>query len=220
MKNYLNYQYTLAPFFEPLLSGKNSVEIDLNQSSDFGILFRSSRNVESREFQFERLEFLKKHPEQLNIIAYVTRKLSSISELTMNDIECIMTYSEIIAGDYGEEPIAFFEKEVNTIEVEKILYYLVQKKHNNKREDYFESVLKNLFDNKVYFYFDKLKKKLYVSFVAEGTPRNKSIFNICKYFFADILLETEVRWRVYPAIIGITDYIIACEGEQLCGTII
>ena len=30
----------------------------------------------------------------------------------------------------------------------------------------------------------------------------------------------EVRWKSYPAILDKTNYVIACEDEQLCGTIL
>jgi hypothetical protein len=213
-----NYQYSLPPFFEPHIDD-NVSEIDLNYSPDFAILF-SSEEISSREEQLERLEFLKEHTKELNIIANVTEYLHSISDMTFEDIEVMNTYYNIINGYYGQEPVEFFKDENNISAIEVIIYYLILKKRNNRREYYFEDALIKIYNNRVYFYFDKIKNKLYISFIDIDSEINRKTFDICKYFFADILLDIEARWRVYPAILDKTGYIIASEGEQLCGTII
>lgn len=224
MSSQIKYQYTLAPYFEPVISEKNIIKIDLNQSSDFDILFKNKYDKVDgnnlRQFQMERLEFIRKHTSEMNLIAHIIEYIRYISDIRVNYAEYILLYFEVIDGKYGEKPVDFFENQENITVIEKILYYLSLKRSNNRREDYFESVLKSIFCDKVYFYFDKIKNKLYISFLARETTRNKNIYDICKYFFADILLETEVRWRTYPAILDKTNYVIAAEGDQLCGTII
>ena len=224
MNKKTNYKYSLSPFYQPLISD-NEIEIDLNQSSDFSILFTSNNINETQDenlqdYQIKRLDFLKTHTKELNIIANTTRQLISISDINFKDIELITLYYDIVSGKYGKEPIDFFKTEDNENYAEIILYYLIKKNRNNRREYYFESVLMRIFDNKVNFYYDKVKNKLYILFVAKDSKLSRDIFEICKFFFADILLDIEVRWRVYPAIIDKSNYIIASEGEQLCGTII
>lgn len=224
MNKKTNYKYSLSPFYQPQISD-NEMEIDLNQSYDFSILFAQNSANETeeenlRDFQVKRLDFFKSHTKELNIVANITRQLNSISNINYEDTELIKLYYDIIRGNYGKDPVDFFVNEDNEYYVEIILSYLIKKNRNNKREYYFESVLMRIFNNKVYFYYDKVKKKLYVSFVAEASKLNQDIFNVCKYFFADILLDINVSWRVYPTIIDKINYVIASENEQLCGTII
>ena len=68
--------------------------------------------------------------------------------------------------------------------------------------------------------YDRIKKILYVSLTADGTQENIKAENICRYFFADLLLDIRVRWRNYPVVIDRTCYAIVSEGEQLCSTLV
>lgn len=219
----IKYRYTLDPYSVHTVSDSEVSEIDLHYSSDFCILFNGlfdQDDEEIRQKQMNRLMFLETHSDIQNFIAHFTRKICTIKSFSVYDMECFKTLQEVIDGEYGEKAELFFKKCVQTNVAEIILWFLVQKRNNNSRNDYFESVLNCIFHDKVFFYFDKIKKILFVSFLDEKTQQNSDIFEICKYLFADLLLHIEVRWRVYPVILDKNNYIIASEGEQLCGTII
>lgn len=216
------YYYTLLPDEKRCPKTKeHAVEIDLNLSSDFGILFQFQEPIDDlRAVQLKRWDFLKKHPEELNIIANILKKLYEIAGYTTYDLEKMKLYSEIVQGKYGNMPISFFTKNQNNLIIDKILHYLILKNQSEQKCDYFKPILMDIFQDKVTFYYDKIKKVLYVSFIAAYTKERSEIFGICKYFFADILFHMEVRWKSYPAILDKTNYVIACEDEQLCGTIL
>lgn len=215
------YYYTLSPYCVRMPSVENEYEIDLNTSLDFKILFKmENQDADSRENQLKRIEFIKSHTEELNLAAHMLMSVKNKAMYSEYELECMKIYADIISGKYGEYPVEFFEKEENNKTQEKILYRLVQKEKNNRRHDYFECILKDVFGKNVFFYHDKIKKVLYVSLVTEGTEDNKKIYEVCKYFFADLLIDITVRWRSYPAIIERSNYVIASEGEQLCGTIL
>lgn len=216
------YYYTFFSDEKRYPKGKeNTVEIDLNLSSDFNFLFQFNEPTDNlRIRQLERWNFLKKHPEELNILAHLFRKIYEISDCTAYDLDKAGLYLKIIRGKYGRMPVAFFTNDENDFIIDKILHYLVLKKRTAQKYDYLKSILMNIFKNKVNFYYDKIKRVLYISFIDAYTQKNQEIFDICKYFFADLLLHIEVRWRNYPVIIDKTNYAIVCEGEQLCGTIL
>lgn len=216
------YYYTFFPDEKRYSKGKeNTVEIDLNLSSDFNFLFQFNKSTDNlRVRQLERWNFLKKHPEELNILAHLFRKIYEISDCTAYDFDKAGLYLKIIRGKYGRMPVTFFTNDENDFIIDKILHYLVLKKRTAQKYDYLKSILMDIFKNKVNFYYDKIKRVLYISFIDAYTQKNQEIFDICKYFFADLLLHIEVRWRNYPVIIDKTNYAIVCEGEQLCGTIL
>ncbi len=217
------YYYTLEPCPQTIRDRENTSEIDLNTSNDYLLLFAGCEEAEEadmRKLQYDRMDFITNHPEEMNLTAHLTRELKSLSDLTAYDIACQSMLNAVMDGKYGKDPISFFQGKDNIEAQEKILYHLVQKQENGNRIDYFQSVLRDIFSNDVLFYYDRIKRTLYISFIAEGTAENRNIFEICKYFFADLFMKTEVRWRSYPLIIGRTDYAVAAEGEQLCGTIL
>lgn len=173
-----------------------------------------------RSLQLKRMDFITAHPQEMDLIAHLLEELKRISCYTSYDMESLALYNAIIRGEYGDFPAEYFKcKEYGTAH-DIILYYLVRKKQCSKSHDLFQRVLKDIFTDGVTFYFDRLKNILYIAFVCECTDGSKRTYEMCKYFFADILMDIEVRWRCYPLIIGKTSYFIAAEGEQLCGTII
>lgn len=219
------YYYSLKPLDGKIPQRENISEIDLNVSNSFRIFFSVNKNEEDgsvRDNQMNRWNFISSHSEEMNIIAHLLKEIEKESRYSSYDIACKKIYDDIINGKYGKYPIEFFRNEDEKYQMaqEIILYYLIKKNHNDKRQDYFQYTLKNIFLNKVIFYFDKVKKILFISFIAEGTEENKLIYEVCRYFFADILINIEVRWRCYPVILDKTDYVIMAENKQLCGTII
>ena len=216
-----HFYYTLTPYCETNPYDENAVEIDLNTSSDFSVLFKKdSESADLREFQKKRLAFIGSHTKEFDLIAQILHQINAESQYTYYDLECLRIYHDIVNEKYGKYPVDFFRNRKNWKIQRTILHYLVQKSHNNKRQDYYEAVLNSIFQKEVNFYYDKLKKVLYVSFIAEGTEENRKTAEICQYFFADLLLNIRLRWRNYPLVIDRTDYAIASEGEQLCGTIV
>jgi len=219
----LFYYYTCDPSelnrpLNGILPGKENLsEIDLN-ASDHQVLLPNNRN--DRESQLARLDFINNHPEEMNVIAHLLRLINKESSCGYYELECIALYNAIINGEYGKYPIDFFKSNDNRNIQKKIIYYLIQKQSHNNRQDYFKAAVFDIFNNAVIFYFDKVKKILYVMFRTEGTQRNIEIYEICKYFFADLLTDIEVKWRIYPFIFDNTDCMIVSEGEQLCGNIL
>jgi len=216
-----HFYYTLAPYSKINPFDKNATEIDLNASSDFSVLFRKDDETsELRQFQRKRLEFIVSHPKEFDLIAHMLRQIHAESEYTSHDLEVIEVYHDIINGKYGDYPVDFFRSGSNKKIQKVILYYLVQKNHDSTRRYYYETALEEIFQKEVIFYYDRIKKVLYVSLTADGTEENVKAENICRYFFADLLLDIRVRWRNYPVVIDRTGYVIASEGEQLCGTLV
>lgn len=216
-----HFCYTLAPYCKMDPFDKNAVEIDLNASSDFSVLFKKDNETSDlRQFQKKRLEFIVSHPNEFDLVAHMLRQIRSESEYTSHDLEMIRIYHDIVSGKYGDYPVDFFGNSGNEKIRKIILYYLVQKNHDPARRDYYEKVLEGIFQKEVIFYYDRIKKILYVSLTADGTQENIKAENICRYFFADLLLDIRVRWRNYPVVIDRTCYAIVSEGEQLCSTLV
>jgi len=216
-----HFCYTLAPYCRMNPFDKNATEIDLNVSSDFSVLFRKDdEKSDLRQFQKKRLEFIMSHPKEFDLIAHMLRQIRSEAEYTSHDLELNGVYHNIVSGKYGDYPVDFFRNSSNGKIQKMILYYLVQKNHYHTRRDYYEKVMEGIFQKEVTFYYDRIKKVLYVSLTADGTKENVKAENICRYFFADLLLDIRVRWRNYPVVIDRTVYLIASEGEQLCSTLV
>lgn len=221
--NELFFYYTCSPteLNKPLNSrhrGKDyTSEIDLNLN-DHQVLLPNKSN--EREAQLSRIDFIANHPEEMNVIAHLLRKINKDSGVGYYELECISIYNAIVNGEYGEYPIEFFLRNDNSDIQEKIIYYLFQKRNHNNRLDYFKSAVSDVFNQAVIYYYDSVKQKLYVMLRAEETQTNVEIYEICRYFFADLLVEIEAVWRFYPYILDKTDCMIASYGDQLCGNIL
>lgn len=221
--NEVYYYYTLAPCSCEVPHYENLSEIDLNISADYRIIFagiNDGQAYNSRDSQLKRFEFVKNNSDVMNITAHFLSEIKKAADYNSYDIESSAMYEAVQNGEYGEYPIDFFNQEKYCHAQEIIIYYLIQKKYNNKRTDYFQCALTDIFLCRVTYYFDSLKKILYISFISPETPENRLIFDICRYLFADLLMNIEVRWNSYPLIINETSYAVAGEGEQSCGTII
>ncbi len=216
------YHYTLAPYCNEILHCKNLSEIDLNVSMDYGIVFAGLTDGQenSRDLQLKRLDFISNNTDVMNLIAHFLKEIKKTADYNSYDIESKIMYDAVQNGEYGEYPIEFFRQKKYSQEQEILLYYLIQKKHNNKRTDYFQCALTDIFTDGVTYYFNSIRKILYISFISPETPENRLIFNVCRYLFADLIINIEVQWNNYPLIIDKTSFAIVSEGEQSCGTII
>lgn len=216
------YYYTLAPYLDEIPHRENISETDLNVSDDYRVIFSDiiCGQENERDLQLERLDFIKNNPDVMNLTAHMLEEIKKISAYNSYDIECISVREAILAGKYGDYPVEFFRSRKYSRAHDVIVYYLIQKKYNSRKQDYFQCALDDVFSGGVTYYFDSVKKILYISFIAPETSENRKIYDICSYFFADLLMKTEVRWRTYPVIIGKTCHTVVGEGGQLCGTII
>lgn len=216
------YYYTLAPYCDEIPNRKNLSEIDLNVSMDYRVILAGLTDGQenSRDLQLKRLDFVSNNSDVMNLIAHFLKEIKGTSNYNSYDIESRMMYDAIQNGEYGEYPIEFFRQKEYSQAQEIILYYLIQKKHNNRRTNYFQCALTDIFTNGVIYYFNSIRKILYISFISPETSENRLIFDVCRYFFADLLINIEVRWNNYPLIIDKTHYAIVSEGKQSCGTIV
>lgn len=215
------YVYTLPPYLEPQTDPEQNVLIDLNCSIDYSVLCRDRQGTaDDREYQMRCLDFIKSHTEQMNIIAHYIAYLKQIKNADGYDMRRIQVLDSILDGKYGERAERYFKNDLFHAQQERILYYLIRRERANALCDEFRAVLVDLFPEGVSFYYNEHKKVLYVSFVAPGSKEQIETYEICKFLFADILMDIQIRWNTYPLIIGSLGCVIAAENEQRCGSFI
>lgn len=211
------YVYTMPPRLrEQVISDEEQI-IDLNVSSDFSII--CGEDCDGSELD-ERLKFIDRHTDQMNLIAHVLHYLKDIRHTDHFELKCLRILDSILKGEIGENVRRYFEHPSCVYEQERILYYLCLKEETENRVDLFGSVLTELFPEGVNIYYNKLKKILYVLFAAEESERLTETYEVCKYLFADILINIKVQWNTFPFVIGKNNCIIVAENEQRCGTIV
>ena len=135
-------------------------------------------------------------------------------------IKCIQTYYSILDGSFGELVAGYFKNSNYSYQQERILYHIISRERTGMRSDEFRSILVELFPDGVTFYYNKFENTIYVSFVAVGNDEQRETYEVCKFLFADLLMDIQVRWNLYPHIIGNKNSVIAKEDEQRCGTIV
>lgn len=216
--------YSLPPYLTPEQYTDDATIIDLNSSDDFSIVCDSGNSVDAnhnaREKQLQSLDFIKKNPEPMNLIAHFLAHLNTIKDYSYYDLNVMALHESILNGTYGDIVSRFFLKPAYRLEQERMMYYFTRKKQDNNRVNDFEAILSELFPDGVTFYYDKYKRLLYVAFVAEETAERREIYEVCQYLFADILMNICVRWNTFPLIIGSRNCMIAAEGSQRCSSLL
>lgn len=215
------YLYALLPYLNPSINPIQEQIIDLNCCVDYSILCSNIQNSNNtREYQLQCLEFIGSHTEQMNFIAHYLLYLKQIKNIDVHDIKCIQTYYSILDGLFGEMVAGYFKNDVYRHQQKRILYHIISRERTDGRTDEFRQILVELFPEGVTFYYNRFEDTLYVSFVAIGSDEQKETYEVCKFLFADILLDIQVRWNSYPLIIGSKNCVITAENEQRCGSII
>lgn len=216
------YKYTLPPYLNPPINTNHEMPIDLNCCIDHAILCTDGQisNNDVRKYQLQCLDFIGSHNEQMNFIAHYLQYLKQIKNLGAYDIRCIQTRYSILEGHYGDMVACFFKNDIFRHQQDRILYHIIRRERTNGMCDEFKSVLIDLFPEGVSFYYNKYEDTLYVSFVAIENKEQRETYEVCKFLFADILIDIQVRWNTYPLIIGNNNCVIAAENEQRCGSFV
>jgi hypothetical protein len=203
-------------------STKNTVNVDLNYSNLYRVLFSTSSGSLQRKAQEERWEVLKANPDLLNVMVHYMNYLEKTSKYTTRDYTQKRLFNEILSGKWGKMLQVEFPKFPKRTQ-EIILFYMAESKRMTTKHGLLESVISKIFNyrsDRVTFYYDTFKRIFYIFMVDEKTDEYSNILKLCKYLFADFLLKIEVRWNCYPVIFDKSIYTIAEEGTQRCATII
>ena len=213
------YSCILPPLDSSDCEHDNDVQVDLNYSSLFRILFNVTGKTESREEQVERWSVLRKQPYLLNILIHYVIEIEKMSLYTEKDFEKRKIYREIYDGRRGSFLQCEFAKISGSIQ-DIILFYMTEYEKSDRRQSCFEKVMTKIFGDDTTFYFDTVKNVYYIALTHEKSSEYESIFNLCKFLFLDMFLKTEIRWKCYPVVFDRNFFVIADEGTQRCGTII
>ncbi len=172
--------------------------------------------------QIERWEKLSVNTEVISLLVNYVNFLEELKTHSRVEFEKALVYENIQKGCYGDSAKKFFTSNNDNFSKPKetILYYYVLYRDAVNKQDYFEMVLRDIFDDKLTVYYDRHKMKVFVAFKDYFSKENEDIALVCKTFFANRFPETEFFWRCAPYVIDRTKYTICDENSHQCYTII